>query len=115
MSVPIPSLLGTSPPDATGSWVLSGVCVATPVLPSGRRCPWPAGRAVAGTEDGTDWTSGGKWGRVEDAAEGEGENRGGKEKYRQTDHEKADDGLRNEFKEGIQRTATPPPAVIKCA
>lgn len=65
--------------------MLSGVCVATPVLPSGRRCPRPAGRAVPGTEDGTDWTSGGKWGRVEDAAEGEGENRGGKEKYRQTD------------------------------
>lgn len=39
-------------PDATGSGVLSGVCVATPVLPSGRRCRWPAGRAGQGHRSG---------------------------------------------------------------
>lgn len=38
--------------DATGSCVLSGVCVATPVLPSGRRCPCPAGRADLGQRIG---------------------------------------------------------------
>lgn len=37
------SLLDTRPPDATGTRVLSEVCVATPVLPSGRRCSQPAG------------------------------------------------------------------------
>lgn len=38
------SLLDTRLPDATGTWLLSEVCVATPVLSSGRRCSWPAGR-----------------------------------------------------------------------
>lgn len=56
--------------------MLTGVCVATPVLPSGRRYPWPVGKAEPRTEDRTDWISGGTSGRAKDMAEGESKNRG---------------------------------------
>lgn len=68
------SLLDTRPPDATGTQVLSEVCVATPVLPSGRRCSWPAGREEPVPRNGQIGLAAGR--RDKSRAEGEGENRG---------------------------------------
>lgn len=68
------SWLDTRPPDATGTQVLSEVCVATPVLPSGRRCSRPAGREEPAPRNGQIGLAAGR--RDESRAEGERENRG---------------------------------------
>lgn len=68
------SWLDTRPPDATGTRVLSEVCVATPVLPSGRRCSQPAGREEPAPRTGQIGLAAGR--RDESRAEGEGKNRG---------------------------------------
>lgn len=63
---------------------------------------WQSG---AGKEDGTDWISGGTLGRVEDMAEGEGENRGNRKstEIRTIGKSQLDDRLHNkrDAKEGI--------------
>lgn len=62
-------MLETRPPDATGTRVLSEVCVATPVLPSGRRCSRPAGREEPGPRNEQIGLAAGR--RDESRAEGE--------------------------------------------
>lgn len=60
--------------DATGTWLLSEVCVATPVLSSGRRCSRPAGREEPALRNGQIGLAAGRWDKKR--AEGEGQNGG---------------------------------------
>lgn len=77
------SLLDTCLPDATGTRVLSEVCVATPVLPSGRRCSRPAGREKPGPRNEQIGLAAGR--RDESRAEGEGKNGGSRKSTKRSE------------------------------
>lgn len=77
------SLVDLRPPDATGTRVLSEVCVATPVLPSGRRCSRPAGREELTPRNGQIGLAAGR--RDESRAEGEGQKRGSRKSTKRSE------------------------------